>query len=91
MAEQPDHTIKAARHVADELDRQGHAHHASAFRDALTRTHPFSVLLAALRETCQVALTAIEAIDPVSATLIEELRLEVDKRLSEEHTRKAGA
>jgi hypothetical protein len=49
------------------------------------------MLLAALRETCQVALTAIEAIDPVSATLIEELRLEVDKRLSEEHTKAAGA
>jgi len=34
-----------------------------------------------LRDACQTILTAIEAIDPASFTAIDELRLEVDKRL----------
>ena len=38
--------------------------------------------LFALREICQTALTAIEAIDPTTETMLEELRLEVDKRLA---------
>ena len=38
-------------------------------------------LLFALREACETLLTAIEAIDPVTQTMIEELRLEVEKRL----------
>jgi hypothetical protein len=38
-------------------------------------------LLFALREACETILTAIEAIDPVTQTIIEELRLEVEKRL----------
>jgi hypothetical protein len=38
-------------------------------------------LLFALREACETVLTAIEAIDPVTQTLIEDLRLEVEKRL----------
>jgi hypothetical protein len=39
-------------------------------------------LLFALREICQTALTAIEAIDPTTETMLEELRLEIDKRLA---------
>jgi hypothetical protein len=39
-----------------------------------------------LREICQTALTAIEAIDPTTETMLEELRLEVDKRLVRHHT-----
>ena len=38
-------------------------------------------LLFALREACETTLTAIEAIDPVTQTMIEILRLEVEKRL----------
>jgi hypothetical protein len=38
-------------------------------------------LLFALREACQTVLTAVEAIDPVTQTMIEELRLEVEKCL----------
>jgi hypothetical protein len=38
-------------------------------------------LLFALREACETILTAVEAIDPVTQTMIEELRLEVEKRL----------
>ncbi len=37
--------------------------------------------LFALREACETVLTALEAIDPVTQTMIEELRLEVEKWL----------
>ena len=38
-------------------------------------------LLFGLREACETILTMIEAIDPVTQTMIERLRLEVEKRL----------
>jgi hypothetical protein len=80
MTDVPEKTIKSARAVADTLDQRGHAEHAGRFRAALTRGHP---LRTALRDACQIVLTAIEAIDPVSATMVEELRLEVDALLVE--------
>ena len=82
MTDVPDKTIKAAREVADRLDQRGHKEHASRFRAALEDGHS---LRTALRGACQVVLTAIEAIDPVSATMVEELRLEVDARLADKH------
>jgi hypothetical protein len=78
-------TTESARDVADKLDRHGHVRHAGALRAVLAESHPRSMFLATLRETCQTVLTAIEAIDPVCAAFVEELRLEVDKRLQEEH------
>jgi hypothetical protein len=78
MNEIPDNTIKAAEKVADALDQRGHPEHAGTLRAALRRGHSGSLVRAALREACQVVLTAIEAIDPVSATMVEELRLELD-------------
>jgi hypothetical protein len=86
MDDLPHDTIDSAKKVADKLDERGHTAHAGALRAVLARRHPRSMFLAALREACQVVLTAIEAIDPVCATLVEELRLEVDKRLTEEHS-----
>jgi DNA-binding sugar fermentation-stimulating protein len=82
MTERPEQTsattIEAAHAVADALDRHGHAHHAETLRDALASGHSGSVLRIALREACQVVLTAVEAIDPVCAAMVEELRLKVD-------------
>ena len=78
MTEIPDDTIKTAYQVAETLDERGHADQAGALRSALRQPHSASLLRATLRETCQVVLTAIEAIDPVCATMVEELRLEVD-------------
>ena len=78
MVEDP---IKAAHHVAERLDEHGHPQQADHLRAALLDSRAGSALLAGLREACQIVLTAIEAVDPVSATLVEELRLEVDKRL----------
>jgi hypothetical protein len=80
MTDVPEKTIQAAREVADTLEQRGHTEHAGTVRAALTHGHP---LRTALRDACQVVLTAIEAIDPVCATMVEELRLEVDARLME--------
>jgi hypothetical protein len=78
-------TVKAAHHVADNLDQRGHIGHAQDVRAVLGRGHVGSIFLTALRDTCQVVLTAIEAIDPVSAIEVEELRLKVDARLKAGH------
>lgn len=78
MKDVPDKTIEAAQRVADTLDQRGHAAHAGTLRAALAHGHSGSILRSALRDACQVVLTAIEAIDPVCATMVEELRLEVD-------------
>jgi hypothetical protein len=84
MNDMPQDTVAAAHKVADTLNQRGHHHQAGMLREALSSRHPRSPFLSALREACQVVLTAIEAIDPVSAMMVEELRLEVDKRLTEE-------
>ena len=76
-------TIKAAHKVADRLDERGYRQQADHLRAVLMDSPAGSALLTGLREACQFVLTAIEAIDPVSATLVEELRLEVDKHLIE--------
>jgi hypothetical protein len=78
MKDVPDKTIETARQVADTLDQRGHAEHASRLRAALANRHSGSILRSGLRDACQVVLTTIEAIDPVCATMVEELRLEVD-------------
>ena len=81
MTELPDTTIKTAHTLADTLEQRGHTEPAGRLRTALAHGHP---LRTALRDACQVVLTAIEAIDPVSATMVEELRLEVDAHLKKE-------
>ena len=74
-----DDTSKTAKQVAARLRERGHHEHAGRLHAALTKVG--DDLLLALREACQTILTAIEAVDPVSATMVDELRLEVDKRL----------
>jgi hypothetical protein len=75
----PDQTETAVRHVAAQLEAKGHGTHAARLHAVLNEAG--SNLLLGVRETCQTILTAIEAIDPVSASMVDELRLEVDKRL----------
>jgi hypothetical protein len=78
--------------MADDAAQQGsdlvarlreQGRHAEA--DHLARHLPLQTaergVLFALREVCETILTAIEAIDPVTQTMIEELRLEVEKHL----------
>ncbi|HVZ10228.1 hypothetical protein [Rhodopila sp.] len=79
----PDDTLASARRVADALAGKGHVAHAARLHAVLAEAG--DGLLAALRETCQTILTAIEAIDPVSATMVDELRMEVDSHLSRHH------
>jgi hypothetical protein len=86
MDDNPNDTSASAHKVADTLDLHGHTGQAGALRAALAEHRTKSLFLAALRETCQTVLTTIEAIDPVCATLVEELRLEIDKRLTEDHS-----
>lgn len=75
-----DETTKRTEVLIDRL-RTDRRHDAA---DHLARTlarGTESGLLFALRETLETLLTGIEAIDPVTQTMIEELRLEVEKRL----------
>lgn len=85
-----DHTTPAQRAeaLARQLRTQGHEGEAARIEAALARRGEASApedlghsVLHALRDACQTILTAIEAIDPVSITAINELRLEVDKHL----------
>jgi hypothetical protein len=74
----------AARQGNELLERlRDLGHHTEA--DHLERHLPLQTaergVLFALREACETILTAIEAIDPVTQTMIEELRLEVEKHL----------
>ena len=69
--------------LIDRLRERGY--HAEA--DHLAHQRPTHLVerafVFALREACETILTAIEAIDPVTQTLIEELRLEVENRLED--------
>ena len=74
----------AAQQGSDLVERlRDLGHHTEA--DHLERHLPLQTaergVLFALREVCETILTAIEAIDPVTQTMIEELRLEVEKHL----------
>jgi hypothetical protein len=64
------------------LREQGHNSEADHLAHHLTLHSVERGLLFALREACETILTAIEAIDPVTQTMIEELRVEVEKRLT---------
>ncbi len=77
-----------ARLLAEQLRAQGHDAAADRLDQTLSAASQPSAaddtghgFLHALRDACQTILTAIEAIDPASFTAIDELRLEVDKRL----------
>jgi len=80
MTDTPEDTIKAAHAVADTLEQRGHPEHAGRLRAAMAHGH---MLRTALRDACQVILTAVEAIDPVSETMVEELRVKLDALLME--------
>lgn len=66
-----------SRKTQDLIERLHKRGHVAAAR-SLTRALESGVLLT-LRETLETLLTAVEAIDPVTETMIEELRLQVEK------------
>ena len=74
----------AARQVQElvrQLRDQGHHDAADRLEHHSTVRDVERGFLFVLREACETFLTAIEAIDPVSQTMIEELRLSVENRL----------
>ena len=76
----PDETTKRTEALIERLRERRHGR--AADRLARTLVHGAeSGVLFALRETLETLLTGVEAIDPVTQTMIEELRLEVEKRL----------
>lgn len=78
MAHDPAHQTRS---LIDRLRQGGHHAEADHLAHQLSLHDIEAGLLFALREACETVLTAIEAIDPVTQTMIEELRLEVEKRL----------
>jgi hypothetical protein len=76
----PDDTQRKAEDLIARLKEHGQHDAAESLHHAVLQ--PLGVgMLRALREALQVALTAVEAIDPATETMVEELRLEVDKDL----------
>jgi len=80
-----DDPVRKGEAVERRLRDQGHEEHAEHIAGALRGGAVGEALLSGLREACQTVLTALEAIDPVTEGMIEELRLEVDKRLQPRH------
>jgi len=80
-----DDPVRKGEAVEQRLRDQGHEEHAEHIAGALRGGAVGEALLSGLREACQTVLTALEAIDPVTEGMIEELRLEVDKRLQPRH------
>ncbi len=71
--------------LVDRLRDRGHRTQAEHLARLLSLHSIERGLLLALREACETILTAIEAIDPATEAMIEELRLEVEKRLRLAH------
>ena len=70
-----------ARVLADRLRAEGHEHAAERVEGATFGQRLGAELLDAVREACEFVLTTIEALDPKTTLMAEELRLEVEKRL----------
>ena len=74
--------INRARELSERLRAEGHHAAADRVERATLGQRIGTELLDALRGACQFALTTIEALDPKTQLVAEELRLEIDKRLS---------
>jgi hypothetical protein len=78
MAQDP---AQQTRDLIKRLHEHGHHAEAEHLNCQLSLHAVERGLLFALREACETVLTAIEAVDPVTQTMIEELRLDVEVRL----------
>ncbi len=74
--------IDHAQNLADCLRGEGHHAAADKVEGAISGSQFGDGLLHALRDACQFVLTAIEVLDPKTGMMAEQLRLEIDKRLS---------
>ena len=81
------HPAQRASDLVERLRDRGHHSEAEHLARLLSLHTIERGLLLTLREACETILTAIEAIDPATETMIEELRLEVERRLRLPHDR----
>jgi hypothetical protein len=72
---------RSAQELVARLRAEGHLAAATKLENAIDGPKLGKELLHSLRDACQFVLTAIEALDPTTEMLAEELRLEIDKRL----------
>jgi hypothetical protein len=79
-----DEPVKKAHELAQKLDAAGKPEAAASLRASVEG--PVDKVLFALREVCLTLLTAVEAIDPATETMIEELRTEVESHLRRHET-----
>ena len=70
-----------ARVLANRLRAEGHDEAATRLEASLGGSAVGTAVRHTLDDVCQWLLTAVEALDPKTAAMVEELRLEVDKRL----------
>jgi hypothetical protein len=76
-----DEQTTRAQELASRLRAEGHLAAANKVESAIGGSRVGVALQHALRDACQFALTAIEALDPKTELMAEEVRLEVDRRL----------
>ena len=76
--------------LIDRLREGGHADAADRLARHFGRQTVDRALLAALRETLEALLTAAEAIDPVTETMFEKLRVDMEARLGVAKERRTG-
>jgi hypothetical protein len=76
-----DDATRRARDLVEQLRERGHHAEADKLAHTLSLHSVEEGFLFALREVCETVLTAIEAVDPVMQTMIEELRVTVETRL----------
>jgi hypothetical protein len=85
-----DDAKQRAQELIERLRERGHGEAAENLAAHLAREAEHGFLFT-LREACETVLTAIEAIDPVTQTMIEELRVDVEKWLTPSGDRKDHA
>ncbi|WP_145142939.1 hypothetical protein [Roseomonas gilardii] len=72
--------------LARHLREQDHHAEADRLQAAVQERKGGNAFLEGVREVCQTVLTALEAIDPKTELLAEDLRLEIDRRLGHSPT-----
>ena len=80
-----DEVREQTEHVIRQLKETGRPEQAQHLEQALGTTIADAFPLM-LREACQTVLTAIEAIDPNTEMLLEQLRAKIDALLTPHHT-----
>lgn len=70
-----------AEALAERLRAEGHHEAATRVEHATLGERLGDAMLDAIRGACHFVLTTIEAIDPKTELMAEELRLEIEKRL----------